>query len=146
MVPLYLILQSKDKQAVDLLASPQAVRIGLGRTLTVPNRFTPELESHVGGNAGAARSCRVAWKAIEAENISSRSTPEHDGTPATFEQALYGEISLPVTLTPTFTFGQFCLKVRESLCIYNPYPALTEDACTRSTVFYRHIRASPYRI
>lgn len=114
-IPLYLVLQSKDRQAVDLLANAQAVRIGLGRTLSVPNRFAPEIDSHIGGDAGASRTCRVAWKAIEAENSSfTFMHRERDSSVDSFEQVLYGEIALPVKLTPSFTFGQFCLKVCDS--------------------------------
>lgn len=110
-IPLYLVLKSRDKQAVDLLANPQAVRIGLGRILTFPSRFAPVLDSHIGS---AARSCRVAWKAIEPESTTSGLTGGRGETASgTFVQVLYGELALPPLLTPSFTFGQFSLKVRD---------------------------------
>ncbi|KLO18745.1 hypothetical protein SCHPADRAFT_886033 [Schizopora paradoxa] len=107
-IPLYLVLQSKDKQAVDLLSNARAVRVALGRTLSVPNRFAPEIDSHVGGDAGASRTCRVAWRAIGAENSLLSCS------------ILYGEIALPPNLTPSFSLGQFCMQYYVD--VYAPQP------------------------
>ena len=107
-IPLHLIMKSSDKQVVDLLANPQAPRIQMRRRLKGPTRVSREGASRaVPSIENSVEHSGVAWTALQ-----QLGTIDESGSDGVFSRKMMGEVYLPSNLTPSFTFGEFDLKVR----------------------------------
>ena len=103
--PCALILSSRNKQAVHLLSSPNALVVEMHRKLQ-----TAIGESMIGGAIQFSENDRLPftranWHAAEVEE-----------TNGVYTATVLGELSLPPNLVPSFTLGKFQCEVSLDLC------------------------------
>lgn len=103
-VPLYLVIKSLDKQAIDLLSNVRAPHVQMRRKLKGPTALARDGTSRtLPGSENNVEASRVTWAAAHES--------EQMDTDGYFRRTMIGEILLPSNLTPSFTFGEFDLKV-----------------------------------
>lgn len=97
-IPCALIVSSSNPQVLEVMASPSAPRVLLKRRLFLRSKLGGELildDQHTTIN-------KASWMPFR-ESPRSRSSSR---------KILEGEISIPQTAAPSFTFGKLELKVR----------------------------------
>ena len=104
-IPIFLTISGHDEQAVALLSSPQAPVVKIRRKTKAHLGVDDTGPGLVTGNEQSRPLSEASWKVIRDCKLMQ------DGT---YEAALYGEISLPVGLVPSFKFGEFEVTV----CVY----------------------------
>ncbi|KAI5122160.1 hypothetical protein M0805_007059 [Coniferiporia weirii] len=113
-IPCHLVVESSDRQALDLLSSPQAPQIFLRRrTMTrVPLAQAKKLDllTHENGDSQSLA------KAIWAVPPGVQSDEQDD-----LARSLMGELSIPPSCTPSFLFGGFDLEY--FVDVHPPTPA-----------------------
>ncbi|RDB25619.1 hypothetical protein Hypma_006736 [Hypsizygus marmoreus] len=95
-IPLNLTLKSESTQALDILAVPAAIRVHLVRSIATGSDATDETETRRSDNffkSGSGQAC--FWPLGRQE----------DG-----ERVLEGELEVPSTLKPSFTFPRFTVR------------------------------------
>lgn len=101
-IPLVLILRGEDKQALDLLANPEAPTVRMRRKMNAPVGVNDEATGcSQPGAEGYRPISKAGWWHTE-EFID-----ESDST----KRTLCGELTIPPHLTPSFSFGVFELWV-----------------------------------
>ncbi len=113
-------MKSLDVQAVDLLSNLQVPRVQMRRKLKGPAPLARDGSSRtLPGNENNVEASRVSW-AMSPDSVSTNDVSS-DGL---FKRTMIGEIILPSNLTPSFTFGEFDLRVRDILLLV--WTALTD--------------------
>lgn len=117
-IPCHLTIKSYDKQALDLLSLPQAPRVVLRRNLEAHvgvSHAETEMRPLQEGESGVVSRAMWAPPASELDQ-----PPESDG----YIRSIMGELSVPLSCTPSFSFGGFDLKVNlhSPLDIHQPVP------------------------
>ena len=105
-VPLVLTLRGEDKQALDLLANPDAPVVRMRRKVSAPVGVENDSAGcYQPGAEGYRPISKAGWWHPE------EFVDESDTT----RRTLCGELSIPPHLTPSFKFGGFELWVRKPL-------------------------------
>lgn len=99
LIPLHLVLESEDPQALDILSSPTAMHVELVRAMTTGSEATAENPERRTDNFFTVASSRAYfWDVNEPGDGPNRRT-------------LQGEIDLEMKLKPTFVFPRLSIEV-----------------------------------
>ncbi|KAH8105012.1 hypothetical protein DFH11DRAFT_1550581 [Phellopilus nigrolimitatus] len=116
-IPCHLTLRSSDRQALDLLSTPQSPRVLLRRRLTtrgaIASREKPALSTLEDDDSETQPLAKAVWALPR-----PGTQPENRDD---LTRSLMGELSVPLGCTPSFVFGGFHLEY--FIDVYSPMPA-----------------------
>ncbi|KAJ3572953.1 hypothetical protein NP233_g2737 [Leucocoprinus birnbaumii] len=97
-LPLYLVIESEDEQAMEVLSSPTAIRVELTRAMTTGSEATAEKAERRSNNFFVVALSRAFFWVVDEPGCGPN------------RRVLHGEIDLEAKLKPTFVFPRLSIE------------------------------------